>query len=192
MKLCILSGSPHRHGNTRTLVDSYTEGARSVGHEAEVFDVVRMDIHPCMGCMACKKKAGGCIQRDDMDKIYTVVKEASVLVFATPMYWWNMSGPLKTAIDRLFALPFNIRMDGHCLEGKKLRILVTSGQPAAPELQSELESLGQKMCNFTGMHWLGILSGGDTAAIPICEQPEVLENAFHAGRTDVNVPMKDK
>lgn len=182
MKLCILSGSPHRHGNTQKLVDSYRDGALAAGHEVVVFDVVRMDIHPCMGCMACKKMAGGCIQRDDMDKIYTAVKEASVLVFATPMYWWNMSGPLKTAIDRLFALPFNIRMGGHCLEGKKLQILVTSGQPASPGLQSELESLGRKMCDFTGMHWLGVLSGGNTGATSLDEQPAVLESAFGAGR----------
>ena len=73
MKLCILSGSPHRHGNTQKLVDRYSDGARGAGHEVMVFDVVHIDIHPCMGCMACKKKAGGCIQRDDMDKIYTAV-----------------------------------------------------------------------------------------------------------------------
>ena len=176
----------------RALVDSYIDGARAAGHEAEVFDVVRMDIHPCMGCMACKKKVGGCIQRDDMDKIYTAVKGASVLVFATPMYWWNMSGPLKTAMDRLFALPFNIPHGGHCLEGRKLRILVTSGQPASTALQSELESLGRKMGDFTGMHWLGILSGGNTGASPIGEQPEVLESAFRAGQTDVVAPMKNK
>ena len=77
----------------------------------------------------------------------------------------------------------SISVGGHCLEGKKLRILVTSGQPASTGLQSELESLGRKMGDFTGMHWLGILSGGNTGAGPIDEQPEVLESAFRAGQT---------
>lgn len=162
-------------------MDSSSDGARSAGHEVEVFDVVRLDIHPCMGCMACKKKDGGCIQHDAMDRIYPAVKEASVLVFATPMYWWNVSGPLKTVIDRLFALPFNIRRGGRSLEGKMLQLLLTSGQPASSELQSELESMGRKMCAFTGMHWLGIQAAGNTGAIPLDEQHEVLERAFRAG-----------
>lgn len=118
-----------------------------------------MDIHPCMGCMACKKKSDGCIQHDDMEEIYPAVRDADVLVFATPMYWWNVSGPLKTAIDRLFALPFNIRRGGFALKGKRLRMLLTSGLPASPELESELENLGRKMCDFTGMEWFGILAG---------------------------------
>ena len=67
--------------------------------------------------------------------------------------------PLKTAIDRLFALPFNIRRGGFALKGKRLRMLLTSGRPASPELQSVLENLGRKMCDFTGMEWFGILAG---------------------------------
>ena len=159
MNICVLSGSPHKHGNTMQLVERSTAGAKASGHEVTLFDTVRMDIHPCMGCMACKKKSEGCIQQDDMEEIYPAVRAADVLVFATPMYWWNVSGPPKTAIDRLFALPFTIRRGGHALEGKRLQMLLTCGQPASRELQTELESMGRKMCAFTDMEWLGILAG---------------------------------
>lgn len=181
MDICILSGSPHKHGNTMQLVERYTAGAASSGHEVTFFDTVRMEIHPCMGCMACKKNDAGCIQHDGMEAIYAAVRNAGVLVFASPMYWWNVSGPLKTAIDRLFALPFNIRTGGRALEGKKLQVLLTSGQPASEELQAELESMCKKMCAFTGMEWLGILAGGNTGEAPLAVDAAMLERAFRAG-----------
>lgn len=121
MKICILSGSPHKQGNTMRLVERYTAGAASSGHEVTLFDTVRMDIRPCMCGMECKKKNDGCIRHDAMDEVHPAVTGAGVLVFATPTYWWNVSGPLKTAIARLIALPFNIRQGGHALEGKNSR-----------------------------------------------------------------------
>lgn len=181
MKICVLSGSPHRHGNTMKLVERFVEGAMQSGHTAEIFDVTRMDIHPCMGCMACKKRDDGCIQHDDMEKIHESVKASDILVFATPMYWWNFSGPLKTAIDRLFALPFNIRMGGHALEGKRLRIIVTSGQESSRKLESVLENIGLNMCEYTGMKWLGIISAGNTGDKSESEWAEALEKAREAG-----------
>lgn len=92
MRICVLFGSPHRRGNTMRLVETYAEGAMQSGHNVDIFDVMRMDIHPCMGCMACKKRDSGGVQHDDMEKIYNAVKASGVLVFATPMYWWNFSG----------------------------------------------------------------------------------------------------
>ena len=49
-----------------------------------------------------------------MDKIYPAVKECDVIVLATPLYYWNMSGQIRTAIDRLFALEEG---DGNLLRG---------------------------------------------------------------------------
>ncbi len=180
MRICALFGSPHKKGNTAALLDRYSEGARAAGHEVEIFDVPRMDIGPCMGCMACKKK-GACVQHDDMEKVYKSVKGADILVFASPMYWWNVTGPLKTAIDRLFALPFNIRQGGDALLGKGLQLIMTSGQPASSGLQSVLEHLGRNMCEFTGMRWLGIIAAGATGEHPAVGQNEALDEAWRAG-----------
>lgn len=49
-----------------------------------------------------------------MNEIYPVVKECDVIVLATPLYYWNMSGQIRTAIDRLFALEEG---DGNLLRG---------------------------------------------------------------------------
>ena len=104
-KIVILNGSPRKNGNTSALVKAFTEGAEVAGHTVTEFFLGGMDIHGCKGCFGGhSKRECPCVQRDDMTKIYPAVKDSDVVVLATPLYYWNMSGQLRTAIDRLFAL----------------------------------------------------------------------------------------
>lgn len=114
-KIVILNGSPRRNGNTSTLVKAFTEGAESVGNTVTEFFLDGMDIHGCKGCFGGhSSRECPCVQKDDMNKIYPAVKECDVIVMATPLYYWNMSGQIRTAIDRLFALEEG---DGNLLRG---------------------------------------------------------------------------
>lgn len=64
-----------------------------------------MDINGCKGCFGGhSSKECPCVQKEDMSKIYPVVKENDVIILATPLYYWNMSRQIKITIDRLFAL----------------------------------------------------------------------------------------
>ena len=75
-----------------------------------------MNIHGCKGCFGGhSSRECPCVQKDDMAQIYPAVKECDVIVFATPLYYWNMSGQIRTAIDRLFALEEG---DGNLLRGQ--------------------------------------------------------------------------
>ena len=114
-KIVILNGSPRKNGNTSALVKAFTEGAEGVGHTVTEFFLGGMDIHGCKGCFGGHSgRECPCVQHDDMDKIYPVVKDCDVVVLATPLYYWNMSGQLRTAVDRLFALEEG---DGNLLRG---------------------------------------------------------------------------
>ena len=114
-KIVILNGSPRRKGNTSALVKAFTEGAKSAGHTVTEFFLDSMNIHGCKGCFGGhSSKECPCVQRDDMNKIYPVVRECDVIVLASPLYYWNMSGQIRTAIDRLFALEEG---DGNLLRG---------------------------------------------------------------------------
>ncbi len=114
-KIVILNGSPRRTGNTSALVKAFTEGAESAGHTVTEFFLDSMNIHGCKGCFGGhSSKECPCVQRDDMNKIYPVVRECDVIVLASPLYYWNMSGQIRTAIDRLFALEEG---DGNLLRG---------------------------------------------------------------------------
>ena len=181
MKICALFGGPHKKGNTATLLEQVLAGARSVDHTTTRFDLVDLNIKNCKGCLACKKpKAQGCVQKDDMVKVLEAVVESEVLILATPMYWWNMAAPLKTAIDRFFALPFNAKSGEKGLSGKKLLLVMTSGQPAESDGREGLETLLKKMFDFTGMIWLGSITTG-TNALSLSEQPQVCQAAYALG-----------
>lgn len=114
-KIVILNGSPRRKGNTSALVREFTKGAESAGNMVTEFFLDSMDIHGCKGCFGGHSgKACPCVQKDDMAQIYPAVKDCDVIVLATPLYYWNMSGQIRTAVDRLFALEEG---DGNLLRG---------------------------------------------------------------------------
>lgn len=104
-KIVILNGSPRKSGNTSALVKAFSEGAESAGNSVTEFFINDMDIHGCKGCFGENSaRECPCVQKDDMRKIYPAVRESDVVVFATPLYYWHMSGQIRTVIDRLFAL----------------------------------------------------------------------------------------
>ena len=104
-KIVVLNGSPRKNGNTSALVRAFIEGAESVGNTVTEFLLDRMDIHGCKGCFCGgKNPESPCVQKDDMDKIYPAYREADIVVLASPLYYWTISGQLKCAFDRLFAV----------------------------------------------------------------------------------------
>ncbi len=114
-KIVILNGSPRKNGNTAALVKAFKEGAEASGNQVALFQLDSMTIHGCKGCFGGHSSQDcPCVQHDDMDLIYPVIKDCDVIVFASPLYYWNLSGQLRTTIDRLFALEEG---DGNLLRG---------------------------------------------------------------------------
>lgn len=82
MRIAVFNGSPRKE-NTYAMIQAFREGAEAAGHEVEEYHVGKMKIAGCMGCMYCKTKGeGGCIQKDDLEKIMPAYKEADMIVFA--------------------------------------------------------------------------------------------------------------
>ena len=99
--ILILNGSPRRNGKTASLINAFTQGAESVGNNVNNLYIDSLNIHGCLACEACQS-GNGCIQKDDMDKVYEAFNWADVVVFASPMYWGTVTGQLKIVIDRLY------------------------------------------------------------------------------------------
>ena len=57
----------------------------------------------CLGCKYCWSHQGECVQKDDMEQVWTHLKEADIMIFASPIYWFDMTAQLKTVIDRMYA-----------------------------------------------------------------------------------------
>ena len=104
-KIIILNGSPRKTGNTTALTAEFIKGAEESGNIVTEFFLDTMNINGCKGCFGGGKTPDSpCVQKDDMDKIYPEYKAADIIVLATPLYYWTISGQLKCAFDRLFAV----------------------------------------------------------------------------------------
>lgn len=98
-KVLILAGSPRKGGNSDLLCDAFIKGAREVGHETEKLYVEDLKVGGCKACYACRG-TGVCFQKDDMAGVLEKMIAADVIVLATPVYFYSLSGQLKTLIDR--------------------------------------------------------------------------------------------
>jgi multimeric flavodoxin WrbA/protein-tyrosine-phosphatase len=95
-----LQGSPRRKGNTRHLLDLFLEAARRRGALTELVEVDQREIVPCKEYTVCERR-GTCPIEDEMPRtIYPLLREADVLVAATPVFFYNMSAQLKALVDR--------------------------------------------------------------------------------------------
>ena len=99
-KVLIISASIRGGSNSEILAKECERGAVAAGHDVEFISLKGKEIRFCMGCLVCQDK-GTCVIKDDVADIMAKVKEAEVIIFATPIYYYEMSGQLKTLLDRL-------------------------------------------------------------------------------------------
>ena len=99
-KILIVSASPRVNSNSEALAQAFARGAQDAGHETELISLRGKTVQFCRGCFVCQEKLR-CVIRDDADAICQKALYADVLVFATPIYYYEMSGQLKTLLDRL-------------------------------------------------------------------------------------------
>ena len=102
-RVIVISTSLRRGSNSDMLADKFVEGAKVAGNDVEKISLVGKEIQFCMGCMGCQK-LGRCVIKDDVNDIMAKVLEADVVVWATPIYYYEMSGQMKTLIDRMNAM----------------------------------------------------------------------------------------
>lgn len=99
-KVVVLSTSLRSNSNSELLAKSFVEGSKESGNEVEYISLKNKDIRFCIGCLACQK-LGHCVIKDDVTDIMDSVLYADVVVWASPIYYYEMSGQMKTLIDRL-------------------------------------------------------------------------------------------
>lgn len=178
-KIVILNGSPRPNGNTAVLAKAFAEGAESAGNTVTSFFLGGMDIHGCKGCFGGhSSRECPCVQQDDMNQIYPAVKESDVVVLASPLYYWNMSGQLRTAVDRLFALEEG---DGNLLRGHDRAgvLLMAAEGHGFDDVVTYYDHLMEHL------RWknLGhVLAGGNMDVGDIKDKPEIRQ-AFELGKS---------
>ena len=177
-KIVILNGSPRKNGNTSALTTAFARGAEEAGNTVTEFHLSRMKINGCLGCWHGGKDAEHpCVQKDDMEQIYPSYREADVVVLASPLYYWFISGFLKNAFDRLFAIA---ECDPNYRNPKKESVLIMAAEGAGFEesehwydhLEKNIgwKSLGKVLCGW-------VTQPGDI------EGKKELSDAYELGRS---------
>ena len=93
-KVIVISTSLRVGSNSDMLADKFIEGAQAAGNEVEKITLSGKSIGFCKGCLACQK-LGKCVIDDDANAIMQKVLEADVVCWATPIYYYEMSGQMK-------------------------------------------------------------------------------------------------
>jgi len=124
MNVLALNGSPHMDdGNTALILKPFIEGMKEAGAKVDVFYTKKLNIGPCNGDMSCWfKNPGKCGQNDDMQMLLPKLKEADIVVWASPVYYAGITGPLKNLMDRQLPL----HMSGGLANKRKKIVLVSS------------------------------------------------------------------
>ena len=177
-KIIILNGSPRKNGNTSSLVNAFLAGAKESGNIVTEFFLDRMNIHGCKGCFGGgKNQDSPCVQKDDMDKIYPVYKEADIVVLATPLYYWTISGQLKCTFDRLFAIA---ECDENYANPKKQCALLMAAEGHGFDETLYWYNNLEKHLNWQS---IGMVLCGDVMNIGDIKDKKELQDAFELGKS---------
>ena len=170
MKITVLNGSPRKQ-NTAAMVDAFAEGAKAAGHEVEVLQVGKMRINGCLACEYCHGKgAGQCIQKDDMEKVMPAYKDCDMIVFASPIYYFDMTAQLSAAIQRVYAI-------GKPTKATRAALLLSS---ASPNPFEGAIATYKAMIGYMGLEDAGIITaageenGSEAKLKEICEMAKAL------------------
>ena len=149
----IISSSLRGGSNSEILAHEAEKGAIDAGNVVEFINLKGKKIKFCIGCLACQK-TGKCVQKDDMAEMIAKVQNADVLIFATPIYYYEMSGQLKTFLDRCNPLY------GQDNKFKDVYLITSSYDDAKNASDIAANGLGGWVACFEQSRLAGVLAGG--------------------------------
>ena len=175
--IIILNGSPRKNGNTSALTSAFAKGAREAGHSVTEFFLGGMDIGGCKGCFGGgKDPSSPCVQKDDMEFIYPAYRAADIVVLASPLYYWSISGQLKIAFDRLFAVA---ECDPSYRNPQKDCVLIMAAEGHGFE---ESVYWYERLQKHIGWNSLGKVLCGGVMSIGDIKGKKELDEAYELGR----------
>ena len=100
-RILVLNGSARVNGNTDIILNKLITSALQTDVQIKQIDVRKKKIKECIGCYHCQDNTA-CSIKDDMVEVYEEINKSALIIFASPVYWWGVTGILKVLIDRLY------------------------------------------------------------------------------------------
>ena len=174
-KIFIVSSSPRKNGNSDFLAEEFARGAREAGHAVEKVNLRDMELKFCTGCLSCLKR-GECILKDGVNALLPRVSGADVLVFATPIYYYEMSGQLKTFLDRMN--PLYPKENSF----REVYLLAASADDAPEAMDGAVKGNEGWVACFDGVCLKGVVRGTGANAAGEIKGTKAAGEAYEAGR----------
>lgn len=173
----VISSSLRSGSNSELLARAAMEGAAAAGHDVRWLSLKDKAVGFCRGCLACQN-TGKCVIRDDMDEMLDQVRDADVLIFATPVYYYGMSGQLKTFLDRcnpLYIADYRFR---------EIYLVTASAEDGEEVYQTTKAGIQGWVDCFPEAKLAGLVSGGGVNnPKEVTFRRELLEQAYSLGQT---------
>lgn len=173
-RILIIAGSPRRNGNSDLLAQQFARGAKENGNQVEMVYLRDLVIDYCQGCLFCLKK-GECYQQDDVNFLLPKMMDADVICFASPVYYYSVSGQMKTFIDRMN--PLYERM-----KNKDFYYMVTASEEDHKQLDRAFDVFEGFADCFEGIHRCGRIYGGGASDKGDIKQLEAFNEAYEMGK----------
>ncbi|MDD7739230.1 MAG: flavodoxin family protein [Lachnospiraceae bacterium] len=175
-KVLIVSTSLRGGSNSELLARECEKGAKEAGHDVEYISLKGKEIKYCIGCLSCQK-TGGCVLKDDAADIMEKVKEAEVIVYATPIYYYEMCGQMKTLLDRLnplYSADYKFR---------DIYMIATAAENEESTFEKAYNGLQGWVDCFEKASLKGIVSGGGIdEANTASDYVDVMKKAYELGK----------
>lgn len=174
-KVVIISSTPRAGGNSEVLAKEFERGALESGHQVEFVALRDHNFKYCTGCYSCHK-IGKCVIDDGINEVSQKLLDADVIVFATPVYFYSMSGWLKVFIDRLTPIYEKVRAD--------IYMIATQWDPDKQIMENTFEAIRglTKYC-FEGCEEKGLVYGADLSELgAAANNPQIMKTAFEMGK----------
>lgn len=173
----IISASPRKGGNSDTLCDQFRKGAEEAGNRVDKIRLAELSIDYCSACYACKK-IGHCVKQDDMEAILSKMREADVIVLATPVYFFTMCAQMKTMIDRTLG---GAGKAG--LENKEFYLIATAADGKAA-MERTIDGLRGYLECLPGAKEMGVIYGAGAWQLGDIQKNPAMQKAYQIGKSD--------
>ncbi len=186
--ILIIQGGGRPKGNTAQLVGSFVRGAEDAGHQIEVVSLLKHEVKGCLGCNACRY-GKPCVQKDSFNDLVPKIKQADLLVFASPLYFWTVSSRIKAFIERFYCIaeedpdPPLGRYERYPV--KDCALLMTAADNFFWTFDQAVSYYQFALVNYIGFHNKGMLLAGgcgDTNGKPQIDKTDHLEKAYQFGK----------
>ena len=174
--ILIINATYRRGGNSEALALQFKKGAEEACNAVNLISLREIDLKFCIGCLSCQK-TGKCVLKDSMNELLPVVRNADVIVLATPVYYYSMSGQLKTFLDRLNPLY------GQDNKFKEFYLLATAADTEKSAMDGTVKGVQGFIDCFEGVKLSGVVCGVGADAIGTVQNSAAFAEAYEMGKS---------